>query len=129
MARGLLTKLGLGDGCLPNLPPMGNRLSKLWKTEDFWEHFPKFVISFFAASVIMSFVVARPPADHAGVARLADTFKSKAETIEYDADFSSYRVPAQLADKFHIDQGAGVVNVPLGYILSTIVFSSYWSQI
>jgi len=31
-----------------------------------WERFPKFVIGFFAASIIMTLVSANPPADHLG---------------------------------------------------------------
>jgi len=68
-----------------------------------WERFPKFVLGFFAASVIMSLIAASPPADHVGQAKVSGTFKSKAEKYEYDADFSSYEVPAALADKFAYD--------------------------
>jgi uncharacterized membrane protein YadS len=75
-----------------------------------WQRFPKFVLGFFAASVIMSIVAGRPPADHTGLARLTDTFKSKAETIRYQADFSGYETPAALADKFRYDAGAGVIS-------------------
>ena len=58
-----------------------------------WQRFPKFVLGFFAASLIMSIVAARPPEDHFGVANPSDTFKSGAETIKYKADFSDFRRP------------------------------------
>jgi uncharacterized membrane protein YadS len=74
-----------------------------------WERFPKFVLGFFIASIVMSLVAARPPADRVGVAKLAGTFKGEAETISYRADFSGYAAPAHLADRFHIDSAAGVI--------------------
>jgi len=74
-----------------------------------WERFPKFVLGFFAASVIMSFVAARPPADYIGKANVAGTFKSHAEKIKYDADFSEYQVPEALKDRFAFDATAGVI--------------------
>ena len=102
MARGLLTKLRLGHGCLPNLPPMGNGLIKLWKTEDWWAVWLGLGIVRLGRIV---FARGGVPADHEGFARPADVPKSKAQMIGV------------------------LVNVPLGYILSTIVFSRYWSQI
>ncbi len=74
-----------------------------------WDRFPKFVIGFFAASIIMSFIAANPPAGWTGKAKLQDTFKSHTEKTHYNADFSGYRVPAALADKFTWDAGAGLV--------------------
>lgn len=68
-----------------------------------WERFPKFVLGFFAASIIMTFVTANPPTDWVGKADFAGTFKSKAEKIKYDADFSNYVVPAEMADKFAVE--------------------------
>ncbi len=67
-----------------------------------WERFPKFVLGFFAASIIMTGVTSEPPADWVGRAPTAGTFKSKAEKIAYDADFSNYTVPQKLADKVTI---------------------------
>lgn len=67
-----------------------------------WERFPKFVLGFFAASIIMTFVTANPPGDWEGKAKFAGTFKSSAEKIKYDADFSNYVVPADLANKFTV---------------------------
>jgi len=67
-----------------------------------WERFPKFVLGFFAASIIMTFVSSRPPADWVGRAPLAGTYKSSAEKITYNADFSEYTVPAELSDRVSI---------------------------
>jgi hypothetical protein len=65
-----------------------------------WDRFPKFVIGFFAASVIMSLIAASPPEDYVGRAPVSGTFKSKAQKYEYDAVFSDFRVPADLLDRF-----------------------------
>ena len=75
-----------------------------------WERFPKFVLGFFAASAIMSVVAAREPADHQGVAKLTDTFKSGAETIRYEADFDGYQVPSELADRFQYDAQSDTIS-------------------
>ncbi len=74
-----------------------------------WARFPKFVLGFFAASIIMSLVAANAPADHRGVAPVAGTFKSKAVKQDYAADFSSYQPPASLASRFRYDAGKGVI--------------------
>jgi len=68
-----------------------------------WERFPKFVLGFFAASVIMSLVAASAPSDHVGVAGVKGKFKSKAQSQAYDADFSDFAPPAELADRFSYD--------------------------
>ncbi|MEW6758148.1 MAG: putative sulfate exporter family transporter [Acidobacteriota bacterium] len=54
-----------------------------------WERFPKFVLGFFAACVLLSLVSARPPADHVGTAPWAGKYKD----VGYAADFSSFAVP------------------------------------
>jgi hypothetical protein len=74
-----------------------------------WERFPKFVLGFFAASVIMSLIAASPPADYVGEAPVSGTFKSKAQKYAYDADFSDFRAPADLSDKFAHDTAEGVI--------------------
>jgi uncharacterized membrane protein YadS len=74
-----------------------------------WERFPKFVLGFFAASVIISLIAGNPPADHAGEAPVSGTFKSKAQKYAYDADFSSFQVPVALVDRFSYDPDAGVI--------------------
>jgi uncharacterized membrane protein YadS len=68
-----------------------------------WERFPKFVLGFFAASIIMTVVSSNVPIDWVGRAPLAGTFKSSAEKIAYDADFSDYSVPRELAERVTID--------------------------
>jgi len=68
-----------------------------------WERFPKFVIGFFAASVIISLVSALPPAGYVGRADVAGTFSSKAQSEAYSADFSDYQVPPAVAEKFSYD--------------------------
>lgn len=65
-----------------------------------WERFPKFVLGFFVACIIMSIVAAGAPRDHIGIAKVKDIFKSHTEKIEYDADFSNYQAPPELAKKF-----------------------------
>ncbi|HPA81085.1 MAG TPA: putative sulfate exporter family transporter [Thermoanaerobaculales bacterium] len=71
-----------------------------------WERFPKFVLGFFAASILMTAVSARVPADHVGRAQFAGTFRSGAEKIVYDADFTGYLVPPALAAKVSVDAAA-----------------------
>ena len=70
-----------------------------------WERFPKFVLGFFAASVVMTVVTAEPPADYVGTAKVKGTFKSGAEKIVYDADFAGYAVPSELAGRFAVGDG------------------------
>ncbi len=74
-----------------------------------WERFPKFVLGFFAASVIMSLIAANPPANFVGEAPVSGTFKSKAQKQEYDADFSDFLVPAALGEKFSYDSARRVI--------------------
>jgi hypothetical protein len=74
-----------------------------------WERFPKFVLGFFAASVVMSAVAASTPAAWTGTAPVAGTFSSRAQTVAYDADFSSFAVPATLADRFVWDPDEGTI--------------------
>ena len=74
-----------------------------------WERFPKFVLGFFAASIIMTAVSANPPADHIGRAPVDGTYKTSAEKIVYDADFSDYQPPSDLTDRFDYDATAGEI--------------------
>jgi len=69
-----------------------------------WQRFPKFVLGFFAASILISVVSARAPAGHVGRAGFVGTFKTKAGKQRYRADFAGYRVPAQLAGRLQIDR-------------------------
>jgi hypothetical protein len=57
----------------------------------------------------MSIVAARPPADHVGRTAPTGTYKSKAEKIAFDADFSSYTSPAALAERFAYDESSGAI--------------------
>jgi uncharacterized membrane protein YadS len=70
-----------------------------------WERFPKFVIGFLAASVIMSLVAARVPAGHVGVARM----KGAIQGVKYDADFAGYSVPASLRGRVSVDLEKGTL--------------------
>ena len=72
-----------------------------------WERFPKFVLGFLAASLIMSFVSTMVPATYLGKANLEGKFKNK----EYKADFSQYQIPPQYADRITVDAAKGVVTV------------------
>jgi uncharacterized membrane protein YadS len=74
-----------------------------------WERFPKFVLGFFAACIAMSIIAAGGPAEHVGIAKLKDTYRSGAEKIEYDADFTNYAAPAELANKFGYDPAAKTI--------------------
>jgi len=74
-----------------------------------WDRFPKFVLGFFAACIIMSIIAARVPGEHVGTAKIQDTFKSKAEKIAYHADFSTYPVPPELSEKFSFVQNKNVI--------------------
>ncbi len=77
-----------------------------------WDRFPKFVLGFFLASIIMTGVtVSLDPGDNwVGKAPIKGTYKTKAEKIKYDADFSNFVVPPVLADKFSYDASAGVIS-------------------
>ena len=82
-----------------------------------WERFPKFVLGFFAASVIMSVVSAAPPSGYMGVAKVDGTFSSKAGKTKYSADFSAYAVPEALANKFQYQTDKGVITFAGGMSL------------
>jgi uncharacterized membrane protein YadS len=72
-----------------------------------WERFPKFVLGFLAASVVLSFVSTAIPADYLGKAPWKGKFKNK----EYTADFAGYVVPADLADRMKVDAEKKVLTV------------------
>jgi uncharacterized membrane protein YadS len=74
------------------------------------ERFPKFVLGFFAACIIMSIITAQAPQDYIGYAKLKDTYKSQTEKSTYNSDFSAYQVPRDLADKFSYDSSKGLIN-------------------
>ncbi|HID31139.1 MAG TPA: putative sulfate exporter family transporter [Desulfobacterales bacterium] len=74
-----------------------------------WERFPKFVMGFFAACIIMSIIAALAPKDHAGKTTAEGVFKSKAQKQTYQADFSDYKVPEQLVHRFSYDPQTKVI--------------------
>jgi uncharacterized membrane protein YadS len=74
-----------------------------------WGRFPKFVLGFFAASIIMSLIAAGEPDNYAGEAGLQGTFKTKAQKSHYNADFSNYKIPDKLISIFSIDQKKSVI--------------------
>jgi uncharacterized membrane protein YadS len=75
-----------------------------------WDRFPKFVLGFFAASIIMSAIAANPPADHVGSTPWSGTFKSKAQKQDFEADFSDYTVPEKLVAWMRVDEEARTIS-------------------
>ncbi len=65
-----------------------------------WERFPKFVLGFLTASIIVSIVSTMTPPDYKGKAAWEGKFKGK----EYKADFSGFPVPQEFADRLTIDE-------------------------
>ncbi len=74
-----------------------------------WERFPKFVLGFFAACVVVSVIAGMAPQDHSGKAKLEDVYKTHGSKHEYKADFSDYQAPPQLAQKFAYDSEAKAI--------------------
>ena len=62
-----------------------------------WERFPKFVLGFLAASIIVSLITV--PAGYLGKAKWEGKFKGK----DYKADFSQFQVPPEFADRLVVD--------------------------
>jgi uncharacterized membrane protein YadS len=75
-----------------------------------WDRFPKFVLGFFAASMIMTYVSSNVPVDWAGIAPSEGTYKTSAEKISYKADFRSYSVPPEMASKVAVDLDRSVIS-------------------
>jgi len=75
-----------------------------------WERFPKFVLGFFAASIVMTAVTANPPVDHVGTAPQDGVFKTKAEKITYSASFAGYDIPDEMRGRFAIGDGVITFN-------------------
>jgi uncharacterized integral membrane protein (TIGR00698 family) len=102
-----------------------------------WARFPKFVIGFFLASVIMSIVVATSSADFATDIKPSLIAPIKIlRTWTFVFTFLCIGVTTRFRDlaKFGMPPfwafTVGVaVNVPLGYLLSTIVFRDYWTAV
>jgi len=74
-----------------------------------WDRFPKFVLGFFAASMVMTYISSNIPTDWVGSAPVEGTFKSSAEKIAYRADFGEYQVPPAMASNFAVVPDQGVI--------------------
>lgn len=74
-----------------------------------WERFPKFVLGFFAASIIISVIAANAPKLHVGKVKLRGIFKTHVGKESYDADFSDYKVPPDLRNRFAFSPEEGVI--------------------
>jgi uncharacterized membrane protein YadS len=102
-----------------------------------WARFPKFVIGFFLASVIMSVLVATSSADYATEIqpRLIAPIKTL-RTWTFVFTFLCIGLTTRFRElaKFGMPPfwafTVGVlINVPLGYFLSTVVFRDYWTAV
>lgn len=100
-----------------------------------WGRFPKFVLGFFLASVIMSICssIVGQDAYDASLKPLVVTPVKTLRTWTFIFTFLSIGLTTRFKDIFQfgwkplIVFTIGVaVNVPLGYFLSTVVFRSYW---
>ncbi|MFC1660837.1 putative sulfate exporter family transporter, partial [Gemmatimonadota bacterium] len=102
-----------------------------------WDRFPKFVIGFFLASIIMSVVVAASAVDFdaeitprliAPIKTLRTwtfvfTFLCIGLTTRFK-DLTKWGMPPFWAFTIGV-----MVNVPLGFLLSTVIFKDYWMAI
>ena len=102
-----------------------------------WARFPKFVIGFFLASIIMSLLVATSSADYAAEIqpRLIAPIKT-IRTWTFVFTFLCIGLTTRFRElaKFGMPPfwafTVGVfINVPLGYLLSTVVFRDYWMAV
>ncbi|MCG6954367.1 MAG: YeiH family protein [Gemmatimonadetes bacterium] len=99
-----------------------------------WARFPKFVLGFFVASVIMSVLVASASPDVAGDigSRLISPIKTL-RTWTFVFTFLCIGLTTRFRELARFGMPpfwafcVGVaVNVPLGFLLSTVVFKDYW---
>jgi uncharacterized membrane protein YadS len=65
-----------------------------------WERFPKFVLGFLAASVLMSVVASKPPAGRTATVAWKGSYRG----MPYDADFSSFTVPDRFRETLAVDR-------------------------
>jgi len=102
-----------------------------------WERFPKFVIGFFLASIIMSLVVAFSAVDFDSeiTPRLISPIKTL-RTWTFVFTFLCIGLTTRFRDltkwgmpPFWAFTVGVLVNVPLGFFLSTVVFRAYWMAI
>jgi uncharacterized integral membrane protein (TIGR00698 family) len=102
-----------------------------------WTRFPKFVIGFFLASVVMSIVVATASPDHAASlpSRLIAPIKTL-RTWTFVFTFLCIGLTTKFRDlarfgmpPFWAFTTGVAINVPLGYFLSTVVFRDFWMAV
>lgn len=107
------------------------------KPGEIWERFPKFVLGFFAASIIITLLVSS--LDAVGAKAADSQIISPIKTLRGWA-FNLTFVCIGLTTRFKELTSVGwkpfaafttgvLVNVPLGYILSVVVMGDYWSKI
>ncbi|MGD2122796.1 MAG: putative sulfate exporter family transporter [Gemmatimonadota bacterium] len=102
-----------------------------------WERFPKFVIGFFLASIIMSIIVATSAADFdAEITPLLISPIKTLRTWTFVFTFLCIGLTTRFRDltkwgmpPFWAFTVGVCVNVPLGFFLSTVVFRAYWMAI
>ncbi len=100
-----------------------------------WARFPKFVIGFFLASAIMSVAstIVGQEAYNSSLKPLVITPVKTLRTWTFIFTFLSIGLTTRFKEIFQfgwkpltVFTAGVVVNVPLGYFLSTVVFRSYW---
>ena len=103
-----------------------------------WARFPKFVIGFFLASVIMSVAatIVGQEAYDSSLNPLAITPVKTLRTWTFIFTFLSIGLTTRFKEIFQfgwkpllVFTAGVIINVPLGYFLSTVVFRSYWVSI
>ncbi len=102
-----------------------------------WERFPKFVIGFFLASIVMSVIVAASSADFdTEITPLLISPIKTLRTWTFVFTFLCIGLTTRFRDltkwgmpPFWAFTVGVLVNVPLGFFLSTMVFRSYWMAI
>ncbi len=102
-----------------------------------WERFPKFVIGFFAASILMSIIVAASSANYdTEITPLLISPIKTLRTWTFVFTFLCIGLTTRFKDltkwgmpPFWAFTVGVLVNVPLGFFLSTVVFRGYWEAI
>jgi uncharacterized integral membrane protein (TIGR00698 family) len=102
-----------------------------------WERFPKFVIGFFVASILMSIIVAVSSADFdTQITPLLITPIKTLRTWTFVFTFLCIGLTTRFRDltkwgmpPFWTFTVGVLVNVPLGFFLSTVVFRSFWTAV
>jgi uncharacterized membrane protein YadS len=102
-----------------------------------WERFPKFVIGFFVASIVMSVIVAASSANfETEITPLLISPIKTLRTWTFVFTFLCIGLTTRFRDltkwgmpPFWAFTVGVLVNVPLGFFLSTVVFKAYWMAI